>query len=119
MLLAEINKALLQGLPNLRNTTDLRARSHGALDEKNPQIDHHASRGTNPKANTNSNNDSTIESQILTRSPVMQALLAEARIVSATNASVLILGDTGSGKELLAQTMHDLSLDILAVRLMN
>jgi two-component system response regulator GlrR len=49
------------------------------------------------------------ESQIVTRSPLMQAVLDEARVVAATDASVLILGDTGSGKELLAQTVHDWS----------
>ena len=49
------------------------------------------------------------ETQILTRSPRMQALLDEARVVATTDASVLVLGETGSGKELLAQTLHDLS----------
>jgi two-component system response regulator GlrR len=49
------------------------------------------------------------ESQIVTRSPLMQAVLDEVRVVAATDASVLILGDTGSGKELLAQTLHDWS----------
>jgi len=49
------------------------------------------------------------DTQILTRSPRMQALLDEARVVAATDASVLVLGETGSGKELLAQTLHDLS----------
>ncbi len=46
---------------------------------------------------------------IITRSQVMQAVLDEARIVADTDASILILGDTGSGKELLAQTIHDWS----------
>ena len=49
------------------------------------------------------------ESQIVTRSPLMQSVLDEARVVAATDASVLVLGDTGSGKELLAQTIHDWS----------
>jgi two-component system response regulator GlrR len=49
------------------------------------------------------------DSQIITRSPVMLALLGEARMVAATDASVLVLGPTGAGKELLAQTLHDWS----------
>jgi len=46
---------------------------------------------------------------VVTRSPAMRALLDEGRLVAGTDASVLILGETGSGKELLAQTLHDWS----------
>jgi two-component system response regulator GlrR len=49
------------------------------------------------------------DSPIITRSPAMQSVLDEARVVAATDASLLVLGDTGSGKELLAQTIHDWS----------
>jgi len=49
------------------------------------------------------------DSPIITRSPAMRSVLDEARVVAATDASLLVLGDTGSGKELLAQTIHDWS----------
>ncbi|NLR76217.1 sigma 54-interacting transcriptional regulator [Leeia aquatica] len=43
---------------------------------------------------------------ILSRSAVMQTLLAEARLLAQSDASVLIQGESGSGKELLAQAVH-------------
>ncbi|MBM3396482.1 MAG: response regulator, partial [Betaproteobacteria bacterium] len=44
--------------------------------------------------------------EILTRSPVMEALLREAKLVAGTEASVLIQGESGTGKELLARALH-------------
>lgn len=46
---------------------------------------------------------------IITRSPMMQSVLDEARAIAVSDASVLVRGETGSGKELLAQTIHDWS----------
>ncbi|TAH49859.1 MAG: response regulator [Betaproteobacteria bacterium] len=46
---------------------------------------------------------------IISRSSRMHALLDEARLVAASDASVLIRGDSGTGKELLARAIHDAS----------
>lgn len=43
---------------------------------------------------------------IITRSPRMEKLLSEARLISQSDASVLIHGESGTGKELLARALH-------------
>lgn len=43
---------------------------------------------------------------LITQSPVMQDLLAQARMVAAGDASVFIQGESGTGKELLARAIH-------------
>ena len=45
-------------------------------------------------------------SEIVTASPAMDALLAEARLAAESAASLLILGESGTGKELLARAVH-------------
>jgi len=47
--------------------------------------------------------------EILGSSPPMVRMLDDLRQVAATNATVLILGETGTGKELVARALHDLS----------
>src|SRR6266576_2170856 len=43
---------------------------------------------------------------IITRSPKMEDLLRQAQLVADSDASVLIYGDSGTGKELLARAIH-------------
>jgi len=43
---------------------------------------------------------------IVTRSPVMEDLLRQAKLVADSDASVLIYGDSGTGKEVLARAIH-------------
>jgi two-component system response regulator GlrR len=44
--------------------------------------------------------------EVVSCSPLMDELLAEARLIAATDASVLIRGESGTGKEVLAQALH-------------
>ena len=57
----------------------------------------------------NEENGEEWRAAIISRNPRMQELLAEAKLVSKTDASVLIRGESGSGKELLAAAIHKAS----------
>jgi formate hydrogenlyase transcriptional activator len=48
-------------------------------------------------------------SEIIGRSPGLRAVLQQVKIVAPTNATVMILGETGTGKELIARAIHNLS----------
>lgn len=50
--------------------------------------------------------DDTWRNEIVTTSPAMEALLAEARLAAQSEASLLIQGESGTGKELLARAIH-------------
>ncbi|MEF2232314.1 MAG: sigma 54-interacting transcriptional regulator [Pseudodesulfovibrio sp.] len=46
---------------------------------------------------------------LVSRSPIMQRVFSTLEPVAASSSTVLILGETGTGKELIARTIHDLS----------
>ncbi len=48
-------------------------------------------------------------SQIITRSPVMEELLNQTKLIAESEVSVFVQGESGSGKELLAQAIHQAS----------
>lgn len=50
--------------------------------------------------------DNSWRSEIITASPLMDTLLAEARLAAQSDAALLIQGESGTGKELLAQAIH-------------
>ena len=59
-----------------------------------------------PAGGGDSSADGSWRRELISRSPRMAELLAEARLVAASEASVLITGDSGSGKEVLARAIH-------------
>jgi DNA-binding NtrC family response regulator len=46
---------------------------------------------------------------VVGRSPAMQTVFEAVRTVAATDATVLLMGETGTGKEIVAHAIHDLS----------
>ncbi|HTN30302.1 MAG TPA: sigma-54 dependent transcriptional regulator [Pseudomonas sp.] len=50
-----------------------------------------------------------LDVRLLGRSPAMQRLREQIAALAATSADVLILGETGAGKEVVARALHDLS----------
>jgi len=53
--------------------------------------------------------DNAWRTEIITRSPDMEAILAKSRLVAGSDASVMIFGESGSGKEMLARAIHKAS----------
>ena len=58
---------------------------------------------------TASSGDEQWRESIVTRSPIMLRLLEQARMVAQSDVSVLINGQSGTGKEILAQAIHNAS----------
>ncbi len=50
--------------------------------------------------------DESWREEIVTTSPVMVSLLAEAQLVAGSDSNVLVQGESGTGKELLARAIH-------------
>src|SRR5207245_942295 len=72
--------------------------------------------GTSTEDDVSSDESLTFEEEavpafkgIIGRSPARRALLKQVAVVAPTDSTVLITGETGSGKELIAQAIHDSS----------
>ena len=55
---------------------------------------------------TNQNQNETWRAAIISTSAPIESLLSQAKLVAASDASVLIQGESGTGKELFAQAIH-------------
>jgi two-component system, NtrC family, response regulator GlrR len=62
-----------------------------------------------PAASPHAKGDERWREEIVSRSARMAELLAEAQMVARSDASVLLRGDSGTGKELLARAIHKAS----------
>jgi two-component system response regulator GlrR len=62
-----------------------------------------------PAAGAAGTYDDAWRAAIITRNPAIENVLAKARLVAASDASVLIIGESGTGKELLARAIHNAS----------
>ncbi|MEP1931866.1 MAG: sigma-54 dependent transcriptional regulator [Roseibium sp.] len=52
----------------------------------------------------------SLESKLIGTSPAMQALRKQVLHFAKTDAAVLVIGETGTGKEVIAQALHDFSV---------
>jgi two-component system response regulator GlrR len=62
--------------------------------------------GVSGTSHDTTDSDRRWREDIITRSPVVESILAKAKLVAASDASVLIRGESGTGKEMLAQAIH-------------
>ncbi len=62
--------------------------------------------GVSGTSHDTTDSDRRWREDIITRSPVVESILAKAKLVAAGDASVLIRGESGTGKEMLAQAIH-------------
>jgi two-component system response regulator GlrR len=62
--------------------------------------------GAGSQTIADTNDEQTWRRMIVTRSPQMENLLGQAKLMAVSDASILIQGESGSGKELLARAIH-------------
>ena len=89
----EESRSTCTDMPDARMSV-LRSRDQRLLESRERRRDSHVASGTDV---------------ITGHSAAIRRVLEQARQVAATNSTVLLLGETGTGKELIATRIHDLS----------
>jgi formate hydrogenlyase transcriptional activator len=74
-----------------------------------PALSHYGSAGAGSVRLNDPAADGGIRQGLVGRSAALEAVLAELELVAPTESTVLILGETGTGKELIARAIHTLS----------
>ncbi|MFT3947426.1 MAG: sigma-54 dependent transcriptional regulator [Agriterribacter sp.] len=67
-------------------------------------------KGNNQPKSAIENSDSIIGTELLSNSEAMQDIFHKINKIAPTDANILILGENGTGKDLIAKAMHQLSL---------
>ncbi|MGZ8154692.1 MAG: sigma 54-interacting transcriptional regulator [Burkholderiales bacterium] len=65
--------------------------------------------GGGTRAGSSEAGDESWRKEIITRNPAMEDVLAKARLVAESDASVFIYGESGTGKELISRAIHSAS----------
>jgi len=96
----------LQFMQRSHQTAASNPGNHGGL--QSPANSHRDRNGETKYLEEQVRPEDTFE-DIIGRSALLQAVLDQVKIVAPTNSTVLILGETGTGKELIARAIHNQS----------
>src|SRR5262244_2515420 len=77
--------------------------------DRSPEISMMGSLGVMDLRSTDEALPERSSNAIIGSSPALESVLAELKCVAPTNSTVLILGETGTGKELMARAVHNIS----------
>lgn len=99
-------QGVIQIIKNITNRKAAEERLHQSLEELQKLKDHLRDENIHLRQEVKTLSGST---DLIGQSPAFQHVLLQVEQVAATDATVLLLGETGSGKEALAKAIHRLS----------
>ena len=102
--------ALVQDITERRQAEERRERTEEALRQSEEQLREAKKKLTEEKLYLEQEIDTELGfGEIIGQSKALQAVMEQVGKVAASNATVLLLGETGTGKELVARAIHRLS----------